>query len=337
MGGLMVQIERQRFEVVHWKHDGHRGPGLYAWSGAFVERIPAIRKKEIVDRGKGDWLAKAIITLQTSWFVAQCIARNIEGLALAELEFVTLAFAVLNAFTYGLWWEKPLNVEYPIYFNWQGNRVNGPEEGEGLHHNEASPVPSSSSDDRDSMFNGVTPSDGMEGSGGTMEVTQSDRTGPFSATFGPLLDMANREIDADCLPTSVHPYFAATLGASQHKMGYFFSSAVGVSFGGIHLLGWNLQFPNIFYLWLWRSSSLMLVFVPALITISWPFGVEWWRSPRHDDPIICRILWFLVIRIGSSLYILSRFVIILLVYVNLRNLPESAYKNVNWTNFIPHF
>jgi len=33
---------------------------------------------------------------------------------LTELELVTLAFAALNFVTYGLWWNKPLNVQCPV-------------------------------------------------------------------------------------------------------------------------------------------------------------------------------------------------------------------------------
>ncbi|KAF8647249.1 hypothetical protein AX16_006827, partial [Volvariella volvacea WC 439] len=85
-------------------------------------KIPRIPEKEIRDHGKGDVLAKAIVVIQTTWFVAQCIARHTQGLVLTEIELVTLAFAALNVITYGLWWDKPLNVEYPIYFDEEGKR-----------------------------------------------------------------------------------------------------------------------------------------------------------------------------------------------------------------------
>ncbi|KAF8663636.1 hypothetical protein AX16_000909, partial [Volvariella volvacea WC 439] len=85
-------------------------------------KVPRIPEKEIKDRGKGDLLSKAIVVLQTSWFVAQCIARHVQGLGITEIELVTLAFAALNGITYGLWWDKPLNVGYPIYFDQNGVR-----------------------------------------------------------------------------------------------------------------------------------------------------------------------------------------------------------------------
>ena len=57
------------------------------YSESFIMRT----KAEIQDRGKGDWFAKSLVLLQTSWFVMQCIARGIERLPLTHLEIVTLA------------------------------------------------------------------------------------------------------------------------------------------------------------------------------------------------------------------------------------------------------
>ncbi|KAJ3572089.1 hypothetical protein NP233_g3323 [Leucocoprinus birnbaumii] len=76
--------------------------------------VPHIPEEDILDKSKGDGLSKLIIVLQTSWFVAQCIARWASHLPLAELEVLTLAFAVLNAYVYALWWSKPQGVAVPI-------------------------------------------------------------------------------------------------------------------------------------------------------------------------------------------------------------------------------
>ncbi|EEB96534.1 hypothetical protein MPER_04319, partial [Moniliophthora perniciosa FA553] len=61
----------------------------------------------------GDALSKVIAVVQTGWFIIQCIARPVEGLALTQIEIITLAFAILNFITYYLWWFKPLR-RYPI-------------------------------------------------------------------------------------------------------------------------------------------------------------------------------------------------------------------------------
>ena len=71
---------------------------------------PTITKEEIEDRSKGDYLSKTIVLFQTTWFIGQCISRGAYGLAVTELEVVTLAFAALNGIICYFWWDKPLDV-----------------------------------------------------------------------------------------------------------------------------------------------------------------------------------------------------------------------------------
>lgn len=73
-----------------------------------------IPENEIEDKAKGDVLTKLIAVIQVSWFVAQCIARFVKGLAVTELEIVTLALASLNVIMCALWWSKPLGLRVPF-------------------------------------------------------------------------------------------------------------------------------------------------------------------------------------------------------------------------------
>jgi hypothetical protein len=77
-------------------------------------RWPSISQYEIQDRSKGDVFSKGFAVLQSSWFITQCIARAVYGLTITELELATLAFAVLNAILYFLWWDKPQDVAWPV-------------------------------------------------------------------------------------------------------------------------------------------------------------------------------------------------------------------------------
>jgi hypothetical protein len=70
-----------------------------------------ITEAEIQDRSKGDALAKALIILQTNWFIIQSAGRVYSKLPVSELELVTLAYAIFNTTTYTFWWNKPLNVK----------------------------------------------------------------------------------------------------------------------------------------------------------------------------------------------------------------------------------
>jgi hypothetical protein len=78
---------------------------------------PSITKEEIHNGSMGDYLSKAIILVQTSWFIAQCIVRGAYRLEVTQLEVATVAYAVLTGVTYYLWWEKPLGIRYsiPVY------------------------------------------------------------------------------------------------------------------------------------------------------------------------------------------------------------------------------
>ncbi|KAJ7030792.1 hypothetical protein C8F04DRAFT_1112503 [Mycena alexandri] len=66
-------------------------------------------EEEIKDRGKSDWFAKSLVVIQTTWFLTQYIARQINQLPIAKLETVTAAYAVMNLAIYFFWWDKPLN------------------------------------------------------------------------------------------------------------------------------------------------------------------------------------------------------------------------------------
>jgi len=76
--------------------------------------FPMLSEAKIGDMSKGDGLSKFIAILQTSWFIFACIMRGIRGLALTEIELVTLAVASLNAITFAFWWSKPLDVKEPV-------------------------------------------------------------------------------------------------------------------------------------------------------------------------------------------------------------------------------
>ena len=79
--------------------------------------IPMVKESDIEDRSKADALSKALVIVQTTWFVTQCIARKQQGLVIPQFELVTAALAVLNGIMYFLWWHKPLNVQstIPVY------------------------------------------------------------------------------------------------------------------------------------------------------------------------------------------------------------------------------
>ncbi|KAF8809929.1 hypothetical protein BYT27DRAFT_6509255 [Phlegmacium glaucopus] len=76
--------------------------------------FPTITEEEIQDRSKGDFIAKGLVVLQTSWFITQCFARLAQHLVVTEIEIVTMAFAVLNGILYFFWWNKPVDIQCSV-------------------------------------------------------------------------------------------------------------------------------------------------------------------------------------------------------------------------------
>lgn len=56
--------------------------------------IPNISAEEITDKSKANSLAKAIVCVQASWFLVQCISRIGQGIGISLLELNTFAHAV---------------------------------------------------------------------------------------------------------------------------------------------------------------------------------------------------------------------------------------------------
>jgi len=110
MGGFMLYENNKPKKVLEYE-DLTNFHGLYHQGRI---EFPTVTEDDIKDRSKADALSKGMVLGQTTWFIAQCISRRIQGFEITELELVTVAFAFLNAFIYFLWWNKPLNAEIPV-------------------------------------------------------------------------------------------------------------------------------------------------------------------------------------------------------------------------------
>ncbi|KAJ8508652.1 hypothetical protein ONZ45_g9097 [Pleurotus djamor] len=78
---------------------------------------PRFEEADILNLTKGEALAKTIVVLQVIWFVSQLCGRVIQHLAITELEIMTLAYAIICAMLYMLWFSKPYDVQRPIFLD----------------------------------------------------------------------------------------------------------------------------------------------------------------------------------------------------------------------------
>lgn len=87
----------------------------------------------------------------------------------------------------------------------------------------------------------------------------------------------------------------------------------GVSFGALHLASWNIVFPTLAELWIWRISA--IVSMVAILVFMQFEKVFRWRDPAT---IIC------IISVG--LYILSRIGAMVEVFISLRGSEPGIYE-----------
>ncbi|KAG6831450.1 hypothetical protein H0H87_005122 [Tephrocybe sp. NHM501043] len=111
MGGFMLYSADGEPLNIIWPKDM-----VHMLNSVHIER-PRLSKEEIDDRSKGDWIAKGLALIQTTYFLVQCVTRAAQRLPITELELITFAYTILNVYVYAMWWKKPQNVEcaFPVY------------------------------------------------------------------------------------------------------------------------------------------------------------------------------------------------------------------------------
>jgi len=90
-------------------------------------------KGEIMDRSKRNWLVMAITFFQALSFVVQAANRASQDLTVTALEFITLAHIALSILVYWCWWNKPMNVRFPLNAYLQGTQSTWNEKREKKH------------------------------------------------------------------------------------------------------------------------------------------------------------------------------------------------------------
>ncbi|TFK60859.1 hypothetical protein BDN72DRAFT_904620 [Pluteus cervinus] len=345
--------------------------GMLKFHQLDLSQLRKITRKEIQDHSKGDILSKALVTVQTTWFVVECITRLLQKLPLTKLEVITLAFAVLNTLTYGFWWNKPLDVLCPIYLNIPGtNQPHAASSNTAPPENttdeiqdatEASPLvdelPNTKPLDARMVVDGV--GDVFSGIGGTFDAIRdwlrevkmaSEGEGwwnslwrylvfePVGAVFGRLQKLFEDEgygADATHVPT----FYAMEIPDHKWSLVLYLSCFIGTIFGGIHFLSWNSHFPSHVESLLWRISSIILVAEPLLVALVRTFV----DSLNSADGMAGRILDFLSIffvvfpsMLGPIAYISARICLLVLAFVTLKNVSPDVFQNISWTSYIPH-
>ncbi|KAK7030823.1 hypothetical protein VNI00_013931 [Paramarasmius palmivorus] len=287
-----------------------------------------VTREEIRDRSHADALSKTIAIVQTTWFILQCIARGAQGLAITELEVITLAFALLNFIVYFLWWKKPLRVRYPIRVTWKsGSRRQHPHQS---HHD----LP------RQSVFDAIAASF----SANFNRTCNTFGVPPFIvASFFPLFSLLTKfmaMLGGQNMDDGSN-LFSSRLKKDPAKL-YVACYAAAVGFGALHCIAWSFHFVTNVEKLQWQILSLLVTFLPVglgVIHVSIDHKkdisdvLERW--PRWLSASLTFMVAFVCFMLAVA-YIVARLWLLLLAVIALRDLPTSAYRTPQWTGYIPH-
>ncbi|KAK7028218.1 hypothetical protein VNI00_014908 [Paramarasmius palmivorus] len=284
-----------------------------------------LTEDEIKDNlSHSDVITKSIAVIQTIWFIVQVIARAVEGLAITELEIVTVGFAILNFGTYFLWWNKPLRVRHPVRVYWRQMEKSGAgETGEGK---------------------GGIWGTRWEGAGAIGKYIYAtdllfENEGPdnillrllllplwipwhiFSVCFQILIDRDDSNL---AIPIS------SRLDNDPLHL-YITVYGIAALFGAIHCIPWVFQFPTHTEQLLWRISAVAVAVGPIAMGFLHGFNERLNNTTGWIRFIATIILLFLPLA-----YAVFRITLLVIAFTALRDLSPSAYQTVQWTTFIPH-
>lgn len=265
-----------------------------------------VSKEEIEDKSKGNLFTKSVILTHTTWFIVKCISRTCSELPLVELEVITLAFAVMNIVTLAMWWDKPQDVNIPI------------------------PI--------------AVPNLDM--------VTRLPPQGESTATHRSLPDQAkNERSHAELfLQTLSLPFICVTetyvIPVRLPCRDLPFRSIIislGTIFAGFHFSCWSNNFPSVLEALLWRSFSIVYLVLPLISWLPlrllrdarWDPNLELWQVPRKTRKfrriaMQCSLFLF-------PMYFFVRVMLFIVALSSLRSLPDSAFLDIQWSRYIPHF
>ena len=327
MGGFVLQARDSKPFPIHGLHV------IYLLKEGYLN-LPEITSQEISDKSKANILAKALVCLQTGWFVVQCFSRLAQGLPLTALELVTISYVWCTWAIYAQWLKKPLDVTAPTILRTQASITDillkaGPEASEPYRQ---TPL--------DFVWDG--------------RVSWTLNVQPFLH-----FRLDPRERPMPRILNDSLPWFDTV---SDVAVCFF----VIVFYGAIHMFGWNLAFPTRTEKILWRATALVAlcsIWVLCVWEVVWGifrsayllhlnkrektvksiyhnWANKMEQLPIHDKDFDKRVVTYghmVVLGPIAALYLVSRLYILAEALASLRALPSGCFQNVYWTTFVPHF
>ena len=328
-------VEMGGFELVSDLGEGEDLPdgfkGRVTSRGAIelarVGLLPEVSLELIEDQSKSDTLAKALVCLQASWMIIQCISRVARSIPLTLLEVHTVVNAICAFLMYLLWFQKPQDVMVPTKVRVDDEKLKKLKD----------------------IVEANSPSQLDDG--------EEDASRGFKLT-----DSGSRFHDLGVGLSSCRISQPENRQISQAVM----LLLVTTIYGGVHLTVWKGHFPTNLERILWIVSALLIMVMPFLgIPIMFVLGrggqgqvakeeSGWWsmtvfeqlsapfltHGPTFPTYSPVRGSFYLLLselfRLGVLLYIYARLYLVVESFASLRSLPLGSYTAFPWVSLIPH-
>lgn len=114
--------------------------------------------------------------------------------------------------------------------------------------------------------------------------------------------------------------------------------SIGTAHGAVHFIPWSSEFPSHKHQVLWRLSSIIMVLFPIALVLD-TFVMRFADAERYRGSSVKSIFKFVGLTLIFAIllvYTFARITILVLALIDLKHLPLAAFKDVDWTSFLPH-
>jgi hypothetical protein len=298
----------------------------YLVTHGFVD-FPNVHRDDIQDKNKADAFVRILSSIQVFWFALQCIGRAAQHLSVSMLELDVVAIVLCTFPTFFFWFHKPLDVDTPVTLHLEGSF-------------QLRDVLALADPDVAKQPFKLTPLDFVNPPPDPYQILD-----PIMWAFEHLFRLGD---NSKHVPITRFKNTARMNPGKVTISEWLVSTALTLSFIGIHFVAWNFDFPTL----LERDLSRGACF--TLLGVGFSFGNLWilmiWQLPSlcrwAGIPQVVTVTEFIdqvhpffqylltVTHIGA--YGIARTFIIVEGFAGLRALPASSFRSVEWSDLFPH-
>lgn len=153
----------------------------------------------------------------------------------------------------------------------------------------------------------------------------------WDRVFGYVMGLQDLAVDlSEC--KRVPTFWAGDNEVDNAGMADVLALLVATIFGAVHCIAWHFAFQSHLEQQLWRYSAIAIIVTPAALIVAFIVTGLCYSFLCLSNTAITGISYLPI----AIIYIVARFLLVVLSFTTLTHLPLDAYKAIAWTAFIPH-